>query len=533
METLIKRHNRDMMTSFDPTLMHPWLVRSAVRYPDKAAVICGRQTLTYAQLDRQSDRLAAHLRHTGLARGDRVVIFLDNSVETVIGLYAILKAAGVFVILNSGLKPSKLAFILTNSDARFLITSPQKTSLLSQAFKEVTQPPVLIFTSLSESTQNRFPDSLDFQSLVSEDIPASCASPPPRIIDQDLAALIYTSGSTGQPKGVMSTHQNMISAARSIIQYIRNQPEDILLDVLPLSFDYGLYQVLMSVMFGGTVVLEKSFLYFHQVLQKIAEQKITGFPIVPTIVAMLLNMHDLKQYDFSTLRYITNTGAALPVEHIRRFRALFPDVAVISMFGLTECKRVGYLPPEQIDIRPASVGKAMPNCETRIIDEQGNPVPPGQPGELIIRGSNVMAGYWKDPQLTDRVFRTDPQTGRRWLYSGDIFKEDAEGYLYFLGRKDDMIKTRGERVSPKEIENILSQMPQVAEVAVIGVPDPILGQVPKAFIVSAGSPEITPQQVLQYAARNMENFMVPKEIICLESLPKTPNGKIDKKKLKE
>ncbi|MHC4570406.1 MAG: class I adenylate-forming enzyme family protein, partial [Planctomycetota bacterium] len=350
----------------------------------------------------------------------------------------------------------------------------------------------------------------------------------PRCIDVDLATLIYTSGSTGEPKGVMSTHHNMISAARSIVQYVGNVEDDIILDVLPLSFDYGLYQVIMAFMFGGTIVLEKSFLYLHTILERIAQEKVTGFPIVPTIVAMLLKLDDLTQYDFSSLRYMTNTGAALPVEHIRRLRSMFPHVTMISMFGLTECKRVCYLPPEELDRIPSSVGKAMPNCEVFVVDEDGNEVPPGKTGELIIRGSNVMQGYWKDPHITARTYRDGQYPSGRILYSGDYFKKDEQGYLYFLGRKDDMIKSKGERISAKEVENNISCMEGVAEVAVVGLPDEIFGQVIKACIVPAPNVELIDKQVLKYCAANMETFMVPKYIEFMDSLPKTPNGKIDK-----
>ena len=300
------------MMEFDPTLVHQWLDRSARKYPDKPAIVCGQETLTYRQLSQYSDRLAKRLLLSGLSCGDRVAIFLENSAETVISLYAALKAGGIFVVLNGQLKPGKLAYILDNSEARFLITAPQKGRVIQNALAKTDTTPGVIFTTTNEQIREHFPDSLDFQSLISEEPDSASLRPAPRVIDQDLAALIYTSGSTGEPKGVMSSHRNMVSAARSVIQYIQNEPDDIILNVLPLSFDYGLYQVLMSVMFGGTVVVEKSFMYSHQILTKISEYKVTGFPIVPTIVAMLLNMQDLDKYDFSSLRYITNTGAALP-----------------------------------------------------------------------------------------------------------------------------------------------------------------------------------------------------------------------------
>ena len=520
------------MIDFDPILIQDWLKRSVCRYPQKNAFIAGNKTLTYQELDKQSSILAGNLLEAGIQFQDRVVIFLDNSIESVISLYAVLKTGGIFVILNPSLRPTKLAYILFNSQARFLISAASKIRIIREAVSALADPPQSLWVNYNSTIQKEFPDALDWTKLMEQSDNKIDQSICPRMIDQDLATLIYTSGSTGEPKGVMSTHHAMISAARSIIQYIQNEPDDIILNVLPLSFDYGLYQVVMSVMFGGTIVLEKSFTYIHQVLQQIAQHRITGFPIVPTIVAMLLNLQDLSSYDFSSLRYITNTGAALPPEHIKRFRTLFPDIRIVSMFGLTECKRVGYLPPEQIDIRPDSVGKAMPNCRTQIVDEEGNPVGPNEIGELIIEGSNVMPGYWKDPELTARAYRSGPLPHQRFLYSGDYFKQDEKGYLYFLGRKDDMIKTRGERVSPKEIENILSQMPGIAEAAVIGIPDKILGQVPKAFIVAVQADTVTRQDVLKYATQSMENFMVPKEIEFISALPRTPNGKIDKKSLK-
>ncbi len=525
------------MIEFDPTLVHEWLGRSARRFPDKVALVCDEQRWTYKALDRRSDHLAGALLDGGLRRQDRVVVLMDNSAEIVISLYGILKAGGVFIILAGSLKGAKLRYILQNSGARVLITHTSKAKVVSDALSEGTVNCKVIWTG----PVKRVPEQLSNVSQSWDEIFSDFDGEIkyrerdgrlPRCIDVDLATLIYTSGSTGEPKGVMSTHQNMISAARSIIQYIGNVHEDVILDVLPLSFDYGLYQVIMTFMYGGTVVLEKSFVYLHNVLERIAQEKVTGFPIVPTIVAMLLKLQDVTKYDFSTLRYMTNTGAALPVEHIRKLRNLFPHVTMISMFGLTECKRVCYLPPEELDRRPSSVGQAMPNCEVFVVDEDGNEVPPGQTGELIIRGANVMQGYWNDPELTARTYRNRRYPAERMLYSGDYFRRDEKGFLYFLGRKDDMIKSKGERISAKEVENNISAMEGVAEVAVIGLPDEIFGQAIKAYIVPASNVELTEKQVLKYCSENLETFMVPKYVEFMDNLPKTPNGKIDKKLLK-
>ncbi len=525
------------MIEFDPTLVHEWLSRSARRFPDKVALVCGEQRWTYKALDQRADHLAAALLDAGIRRQDRVAVLMDNCAETVISLYGILKAGGVFIILAGSLKGAKLRYILENSGANILIAHTSKARVVSDALGEGIGERKLIWVGPTKRIPQQFSkSSLGWDEIFSDfvdkiaDGQKDCRLP--RCIDVDLATLIYTSGSTGEPKGVMSTHHNMISAARSIIQYIGNVEDDIILDVLPLSFDYGLYQVIMAFMFGGTVVLEKSFLYLHSILERIAQEKVTGFPIVPTIVAMLLKLQDLKKYDFSTLRYMTNTGAALPVEHIRRLRDMFTHVTMISMFGLTECKRVSYLPPEELDRIPSSVGKAMPNCEVFVVDENGSEVAPGETGELIIKGSNVMQGYWADPEMTARTYRDGQYPSGRILHSGDYFRQDERGFLYFLGRKDDMIKSKGERISAKEVENNISSMEGVAEVAVIGVPDEIFGQAIKAYIVPVPDVELPEKQVLKYCAANMETFMVPKYIEFMDSLPKTPNGKIDKKQLK-
>jgi len=526
---------------FDPILVHNWLTRSANRYPEKTALICGRERWTYKTLECHTNHLALTLIRIGVKRGDRVVILLDNCVETVIAMYAILKAAGVFAILAGSVKGSKLGYILDNSGARVIITHVSKTPVIKDALadgkrnckviwvgpkKKIPEIPSQVYLSWEDVFPRGTDSAVDYESEAIVD------GKLPRSIDVDLAALIYTSGSTGEPKGVMSTHHNMISAARSIIQYVENSEGDIILDVLPLSFDYGLYQVIMAFMFGGTVVLEKSFLYLHHVLERIALEKVTGFPVVPTIVAMLLKMKDLQKYDFSSLRYMTNTGAALPVEHIRRLRELFPHVRIISMFGLTECKRVSYMPPDYLDEKPSSVGRAMPNCEVFIVDTEGNEVAPGEIGELIIKGSNVMQGYWRDPELTDRTYKNGDYPSSRVLYSGDYFHRDEQGFLYFVGRKDDMIKSKGERISAKEVENTLCHMEGVAEAAVVGVPDEIFGQAIKAYIVSTPDFPLTENDVMKYCTKHMETFMVPKYIEFVENLPKTAHGKIDKKQLK-
>jgi acyl-CoA synthetase (AMP-forming)/AMP-acid ligase II len=305
----------------------------------------------------------------------------------------------------------------------------------------------------------------------------------PGVIDQDLAAIIYTSGSTGDPKGVMLSHLNMVSAARSITTYLGLRESDVVACALPLAFDYGLYQVLMTFKVGATLLLERSFAFPVKVLERMAGEGATVFPGVPTMFSLLMNMSGLDGFDLSALRMVTNTAAALSEEHIRRLRTLFPQAELFSMYGLTECKRVTYLPPEQLDLRPTSVGRGMPNEEVWLVDESGSRLPNGNTGELVIRGTNVMRGYWQKPFETAQRLRPGILPGEVLLYSGDLFRTDEEGWLYFVARKDDIIKSRGEKVSPREVENAIHCLEGVMDAAVVGVPDVLLGEAVKAFVV--------------------------------------------------
>jgi len=350
---------------------------------------------------------------------------------------------------------------------------------------------------------------------------------PPRVNgDSDLACLIYTSGTTGDPKGVMSDHSNVIFAADSIISYLKNTESDIVINVLPLSFDYGLYQLLMVFRFGGTLVLEQSFTYPAVILQRIEQERVTGFPGVPTIYAMLLPM-DLSGFNLTSLRYLTNTAASLPVNHIEKLRRKFPQAAVFSMYGLTETKRTLYLPPAELDRRPGSVGIPIPGTEAWLEDEQGRRLGPGETGLLVVRGRHVMRGYWEAPEATAKRFRTDPTTGERLCHTGDLFRQDPDGFFYFVGRSDDIIKSRGEKIAPKEVENIIYGLRGVHAVAVIGVPDPLLGQAIKAFVVATDS-TLTEKQVIAHCRANLEDYMVPKVIVFCPELPQTTSGKIKK-----
>jgi len=509
-------------------LVQEFLEQSAQRFPEKTALVHGDHRLSYLTLDELSNRLAHGLAALGVRRGDRVAVCLDNSVEAVIAIFGILKAGAVFMMINPTTKAEKLTFILNNSRARSAVLHARKTAELGAEWRPAAfLESVIVVGALKGGRSCIIPRRVEWLDVLPQH--SGAVQPLPKTcIDADLAALIYTSGSTGSPKGVMMTHLNIVSAATSITTYLENRSDDIILNVLPLSFDYGLYQVIMGFKVGGTVVLERSFVYPREVIDRLVQEKVTGFPIVPTISAILLQM-DLSRYDFSSLRYITNTAAALPPHHIPKLRKLFPQTQIYSMYGLTECKRVSYLPPDQIDVRPTSVGKAIPNEEVYIVDEQGHRVGPREVGELVVRGSNVMRGYWELPEETDRVLKPGPLPGEKVLYTGDLFWTDEEGFLYFVGRKDDIIKTRGEKVSPKEVENVLYALDEVVEAAVVGVPDDVLGQAIKAVIKVREGDSITQADVLRHCAKHLEDFMVPKIIEFADALPKTQTGKINKR----
>lgn len=507
-----------------------FLERSAERTPEKTALVCGAFRLSYAEVEGLSNQLAHGLLACGLQRWDRVAVYAANCVEAVLAVFAILKAGGVFVLVNPTTKQDKLAYILNNCRASILITTERG---LASALAAAQQAPFLRAVLVGGATTDCLRPASDGQQLVPVDTLLQSQPRercPRKNIDIDLAALIYTSGSTGRPKGVMVTHLNIVSAATSITTYLENTADDIIINVLPLSFDYGLYQLLMAFKMGGTLILEQSFIYPYAILETLIRERVTGFPIVPTICSILLQM-DLANYSFPQLRYVTNTAAALPVEHIRKLREAFPHVALYSMYGLTECKRVSYLPPDQLDTRPGSVGRGMPNEEVYIVGEYGNRAGPGTVGELVVRGSNVMKGYWELPEETDRVLRPGPFPNEKVLHTGDLFRADEEGYLYFVGRKDDIIKTRGEKVSPREVENVLYSHPSVAEAAVIGVPDNVLGNSILAFVSLKQGVTTTEAELLGFCADRLEDFMIPKSVQFFSVLPKSANGKIDKREL--
>lgn len=500
-----------------------FLEDSTDRDPQKLALIVGEQRISYRDLEDRAARVAAVLSREGVHRGDRVAIFLDNSLEAVVSLFGALKAGAVFSIINHTTKADKLAYILNNCRATALVTHKRLLKEATPALEDSPSVKVLLVSALPETGAPANALSLERELENAAPLPRDLDS-----VDIDLAMLIYTSGSTGFPKGVMVTHQNVEAAARSVSTYLEHAEDDIIINTLPISFDYGLYQILMSCLVGAAVVLEKGFAYPAAVLKKIREEHVTHLPLVPTMASLLVQMKDLDANTApDSIRCITNTAAALPPAHIQQLQDTFPAARIYSMYGLTECKRCTWLPPEQLKIRPTSVGKAIPNTEAYVVDEQGQQVAPGVTGELVIRGATVMQGYWENQEATDRALKRGGRyPWEKVLHTGDLFTADEEGYLYFVGRKDDIIKSRGEKVSPKEIENTLYALEQVQEAVVVGVPDEILGMALKAVIVLAEPDTMTERNVLSHCAKHLETYMVPKYVEFRSALPKTSTGKI-------
>jgi len=494
-------------------LLGSLLEESARRTPQHAALVCGDVRTSYAELDEQSKRLAQVLLQRGIAAGDRVALCLENSLEAVVGFFGVVRAGAVALLVNPGTKPEKLAFLLRDSGARALLAPARRFEGLAPA----------------DEPRIRLATGPEWGAALAQ-VPA--VAPTARCTRDDLACLLYTSGSTGPPKGVMHSHRSLGSAVRSIAHYLESCADDVVLSVLPLSFGYGLSQLLPTVAAGGTLVLERSFTFPQLTLQRLASERATGFAMVPTIATILLQ-NDLSRFDLSALRYLTNAGAGIAPALLASLRAKLPHVRIFPMYGQTECIRASYLPPEEVDRRPDSVGRGMPNQELWIEDEHGRRLPPGNTGELVVSGEHVMLGYWQQPDESARKLRPGQRPGERELHTGDLFRLDEQGWYHFVARQDDIIKTRGEKVSPREVENALLALEGVLGAAVVGVPDPVLGQAVRAFVVKSPGAVLDEQAVLRHCSRTLEDFALPKRIVFLDDLPKTPNAKIDKQALLE
>ncbi len=489
------------------------LLEAAEQRPRHEAVVTGEQRWDYATLNARALGFAGQLLRAGVSRGDRVVLFMDNSAEAVACMYGTWLAGAAVVMVNPQTKEDKLRFILADCGASYLVSDDLLVTVARAAAEGLE-------TLLGHSQPTSLADQEPAQGL-------------PFVNPLDLAALIYTSGSTGTPKGVMMTHSNMVFTCFSLVEYLRLAADDRILNVLPLAFDYGMYQALMAVHLGATLVLERNFSFPVSVLTRAREERVTVFPGVPTLFATLVSMQKRNPLELPDVRRVTNTAAHLPDDFVPVLSTLFPDALIYRMYGLTECKRVCYLEPELVNSRPGSVGKAIPGTEVFLLDDAGQPVPAGLTGTLYVRGPHVMLGYWNLPEQTARMLKPGLLPHERVLCTHDLFRMDEDGFLYFEGRSDDIIKSRGEKVSPVEVENALHALPQVREAAVIGEPDPLLGEAVVAYVVLEDSAEADERSLRREAATRLEGYMVPSVWRFVPELPKTDTGKVRKQSLRE
>jgi acyl-CoA ligase (AMP-forming) (exosortase A-associated) len=505
------------------------LRNSTLKDPVKEALVHGEQRLTYAEVSQQVASLASSLRGKGISRGERVGIYLDASVPQVISIFGVSQSEGVYVPINSLLHPEQVMHIARDCGMKALVTTPSKAATLSAILAEIPSLQFLVLVGDEPAPDLSLP-SYKFEELCAADAPASWRE---TSIEKDLAAILYTSGSTGKPKGVMLSHANVVAGSRIVSTYLEITDRERILAVLPFSFDAGMNQMMTAFEKGGTLVLI-NFTFAREIVQVLLRENITGLAGVPTLWSLLAQpSSSLSKQPMLHLRYITNTGGAMPQPVLKVLRDVLTSTKIFLMYGLTEAFRSTYLPPEELDRRPTSMGRAIPDTEIIVVDEGGKLCKPGETGELVHRGPTVSLGYWNRPEDTARVLRDNPllpgEMGacEKVCYSGDLVKMDEEGFLYFIGRRDTMIKSSGVRISPTEVEEILFQTGKLRGAAVIGIPDEMLGQVIKAFVVPRDGQPLDTAALLAVCAEKMPRYMVPRFVDILDELPKTSSGKVD------
>jgi len=520
------------MRMLDSILLPQLISASAARDPEAAAVTAGATTLTYSALEHAVTSFASGLVALGLQRAERVGVYLEKRPETVVAIFGAAAAGAVFVPLNPILKAAQVAYILRDCNVRVLVTSTERMAALRDALGACPDlRHVVVVGAAHVDAQSTAAATHRFDAVL--DAPHAKVH---RVIDTDVAAILYTSGSTGRPKGVVLSHRNMEAGAKSVASYLDNRPTDALLAVLPLSFDAGFSQLTTAFHAGARVVLLNHLLP-KDVVTALASERITGLTAVPPLYIQLAQL-SWPASIAGHLRYFANTGGRMPLETLTRLRDLLPRSKPFLMYGLTEAFRSTYLPPEEVDRRPDSIGRAIPNAEILVLRDDGTLCAPNEPGELVHRGALVGLGYWNDPEKTAERYK--PLPGREAglplaeyaVFSGDTVRADDEGFLYFIGRRDEMIKTSGYRVSPTEIEEALYTTQLVGEAAAFGVPHPVLGQ---AIVVVATAPAqnaLDAPALLAACRERLPAFMVPARIEAREGpLPRNPNGKIDRKAL--
>jgi acyl-CoA ligase (AMP-forming) (exosortase A-associated) len=505
------------------------LRNSAGRTPDKEALVHGDQRMSYREVSRRTAGLATSLRKTHVKRGDRIGIYLEASIPQVIAIFGVSQAGSVYVPINTLLHAEQVMHIALDCGMTGLITTTAKLASLADLIPQIPSLKFLVVTGEGEIPATGIP-VYRFDDFCSAEAPSTWREAG---IERDLAAILYTSGSTGKPKGVMLSHANVIAGSRIVSTYLEITEAARILAVLPFSFDAGMNQLMTAFEKGGTLVLI-NFVFAREIVQTLLKERITGLAGVPTLWNLLAQPNStLDRQSLPHLRYITNTGGAMPQAVLRVLRQVLPTTKVFLMYGLTEAFRSTYLPPEELDRRPTSMGRAIPDTEILVLNDQGQVCQSGEVGELVHRGPTVSMGYWNRPEDTARALRPNPllppEVGdcERVCYSGDLVRMDEDGFLYFLGRRDAMIKSSGFRISPTEVEEVLFQTGNLRGAAVIGIPDDVLGQSIKAFVVPRDGDALDADALLAHCAEKMPRYMIPKTIEFLSELPKTSSGKVD------
>tara|TARA_R110002110_G_scaffold76898_1_gene202281 strand:- start:23744 stop:25393 length:1650 start_codon:yes stop_codon:yes gene_type:complete len=520
-------------------LLHEFIAAAAADRGERPALLCRDRTLSYAELWRSVSGVGHGLLAAGIQAAERVAVYLPKQPETVAAIFGAAAAGASFVPVNPLLKPRQVSYILQHSQARVLVTSAQRLQLLAGELGQCPQlhTVVLVDELAAERLDTLTRELPDITLCAWRDLLAAPARPAHRRIDTDMVALLYTSGSTGNPKGVVLSHRNMVAGARSVAQYLENTADDRLLAVLPLSFDAGLSQLTTAFSVGASAVL-MDYLLPRDVLKAVARYRVTGLAAVPPLWNQLLQQ-DWPAEVADCLRYVTNTGGAMPVASTRALQQRLPNTRIYLMYGLTEAFRSTFLPPEELDARPQSIGKAIPNAEILVVNEAGQLCGPNEPGELVHRGALVALGYWNDPEKTAERFRPSPgqdpalPVPELAVWSGDQVVRDEDGFLYFVARKDDMIKTSGYRVSPTEVEEVAYHSGLVAGAAALGLSYAQLGQAIALVVTPAAGidPATLDAELLAFCQRELPNFMVPARIVVRDNLPHNQNGKIDRRAL--
>jgi acyl-CoA ligase (AMP-forming) (exosortase A-associated) len=509
-------------------LIHHLLRTSAAHQPEKEALVYREQRLSYADVERAAKSLAVGLSKAGLRRGDRIGIWLESSIAQALSIFAASYANAAFVPINHLLYPQQVAHIIHDCRMKGLITTMPRLNSVIDLLADLQDEIFAVVPDAGESPHSRI-KTFAFDHLCQED----GAKQKDQCIGRDLAIILYTSGSTGKPKGVMLTHDQVLAGAAIVSEYLEITEDERILALLPFSFDAGLNQLMTAFCEGATLVM-MNFVFAREIVQVLANERITGLAGVPTLWSLLAQPQSgLYKARLPFLRYITSTGGKLPRNVLYTLQKVLPSTKIFLMYGLTEAFRSTYLPPDELDRHPTSIGKAIPNTEIFLINDQGERCKPGEIGELIHRGPTVALGYWGHPDLTARVFRRNPFSipemteGETVCYSGDLATMDEEGFLYIVGRRDAMIKSSGFRISPTEVEEIIFQSGRVRNAAVIGVPDKMLGQSIKAFVVAKDSETHNPAAIIDFCAANLPRHMVPKSLEYLLELPLTSSGKVD------